>query len=82
MPDNHTKSSAIEKICHENECAEKIATLTPEDYRLFKSFTYCPYCAEELSLVCQSCREELNNHEYKFCPWCGAKFEESLEEDK
>jgi predicted RNA-binding Zn-ribbon protein involved in translation (DUF1610 family) len=79
MPDNQVKTSVIEKICHDNDCAEKIAALSPDSYTLFKSFTYCPYCAEELSLVCQSCREELNNSEYKFCPWCGAKFEEKSE---
>ncbi|MDR1608927.1 MAG: hypothetical protein LBT38_11045 [Deltaproteobacteria bacterium] len=76
MPENQTNTSVIEKICHESECAEKIATLSSDEHNLFKTFTYCPYCAEELSLVCQACKEELNNNEYKFCPWCGAKFQE------
>jgi uncharacterized protein with PIN domain len=69
-----TKASSIEKICHDGECADKISNLSPEHANLFKTFTYCPYCAEELTLVCQSCKEQLNSSEYKYCPWCGAKF--------
>lgn len=75
MSENTTKVSSIEKICHDSECCEKIAELTPEFQALFKKFTYCPFCAEELTLICHNCREQLNSTEYKFCPWCGVKFE-------
>ncbi|MDR1546413.1 MAG: hypothetical protein LBU12_06840 [Deltaproteobacteria bacterium] len=74
MPEIHRKLSSIEKICHDSECSEKIASLKPEHVTLFKTFTYCPYCAEELTLVCQSCREQLNSSEFKYCPWCGVNF--------
>ncbi|MDR2612772.1 MAG: hypothetical protein LBG06_08095 [Deltaproteobacteria bacterium] len=74
MTDNHTKTSSIEKTCHDNECLEKINSLSTDQVALFKKFTYCPFCAEELVLICQSCREQLDSAEYKFCPWCGVKF--------
>ena len=73
---SNPKNSSIEKICHDSECADKISNLKPEFSNLFKTFTYCPYCAEELTLVCQSCKEQLNSGENKYCPWCGAKFVE------
>ncbi|MDR3205385.1 MAG: hypothetical protein LBV23_11725 [Deltaproteobacteria bacterium] len=79
MPDSHPKTSVIEKICHDNDCSEKISSLSPEYSTLFKTFTFCPYCAEELTLICQNCREQLNSSEYKFCPWCGVKFLEQNE---
>jgi predicted RNA-binding Zn-ribbon protein involved in translation (DUF1610 family) len=79
MPDNHAKSNAIEKMCHDTDCAEKISHLNPEQQKLFNTFTYCPYCAEELMLICHSCREQLNGNEFKYCPWCGVKFDEPLE---
>jgi predicted RNA-binding Zn-ribbon protein involved in translation (DUF1610 family) len=76
MPDHFEKPSSIEKICHDGDCNEKIAALNPEQTKLFKTFTFCPYCAEELTLICQTCREQLSSNEFKFCPWCGAKFDE------
>jgi predicted RNA-binding Zn-ribbon protein involved in translation (DUF1610 family) len=72
---NKPTTSVIEKVCHDNECTEKILNLPPDQASLFKTFVYCPYCAEELTLICQSCREELNSQDFKFCPWCGVKFE-------
>ncbi|MDR1039413.1 MAG: hypothetical protein LBR80_04465 [Deltaproteobacteria bacterium] len=80
MTDNNPKTSAIEKTCHDNECVEKIASLPTDQATLFKRFTYCPYCAEELVLICQNCREQLDSTEYKFCPWCGVKFIDDQEE--
>lgn len=68
-----TKCS-IERICQDTECADKFTALTPEQRELFKTFTYCPYCAEEMTLVCSNCHEQLSSTDYKFCPWCGAKF--------
>ncbi|MDR2460082.1 MAG: zinc-ribbon domain-containing protein [Deltaproteobacteria bacterium] len=80
MSDNYPKTSAIEKNCHDSECTEKIAGLTSEQKDLFKKFTYCPYCSEELILICQNCREQLDSPDYRFCPWCGARFVEDDEE--
>ncbi|MDR2353503.1 MAG: hypothetical protein LBF22_10180 [Deltaproteobacteria bacterium] len=80
MPENQPKISSIEKICHDSECAEKISALTPDYATLFKKFTYCPFCSEELVRICQNCKEELDSADYKFCPWCGAKFAENSEE--
>ncbi|MDR0355446.1 MAG: hypothetical protein LBJ64_06880 [Deltaproteobacteria bacterium] len=78
MPVNLPKTaSSIEKICQDAECAEKIASLSEAEQNLFKTFTYCPYCAEDLTFVCHTCREQLTSSEYKFCPWCGVKFDES-----
>ncbi|MDR1873373.1 MAG: hypothetical protein LBS60_15855 [Deltaproteobacteria bacterium] len=83
MPDNNNESYVIEKICHENDCADKIADLSPEEKKFFITFTFCPYCAEELSLICPACREELNNNDYKYCPWCGVKFaDKEIPEEK
>jgi predicted RNA-binding Zn-ribbon protein involved in translation (DUF1610 family) len=79
MSEKHSQNSSIEKICHDSDCAEKIGHLKVEQQNLFKTFTYCPYCAEELMLVCQSCREQLNSSEFKYCPWCGVKFDDPLD---
>lgn len=68
------KTSNIDKICQEADCTEKFAELSPEQKTLFKSFTYCPYCAEEMTLVCSGCSEQLNSPDYKYCPWCGSEF--------
>jgi predicted RNA-binding Zn-ribbon protein involved in translation (DUF1610 family) len=76
---NLEKTSAIEKICHDTDCCEKIAELPQDVQSEFKRFIYCPFCAEELTLICQHCREQLNSTEYKFCPWCGVKFEDGPE---
>ena len=68
------KICSVDKICQEADCSEKMGELTPEQRELFKTFTYCPYCAEEMTLICNSCQEQLNSADYKFCPWCGATF--------
>ncbi len=68
------KTSSVDKVCQETDCADKMAELTPEQRELIKSFTYCPYCAEEMTLVCSSCNEQLTSAEFKFCPWCGDEF--------
>ena len=73
--DKKSAPMRIEKICHDSDCAEKIAALSQEQADLCKTFVYCPYCAEELALVCPSCRETLQSGEFKFCPWCGQNFE-------
>jgi len=68
------KSSSVDKVCQETDCAEKMADLTSEQKQLFKSFTYCPYCAEEMTLICNTCHEQLTSADFKFCPWCGSEF--------
>jgi predicted RNA-binding Zn-ribbon protein involved in translation (DUF1610 family) len=82
MADNTPKTSSIEKICHDSDCAEKIASLAHDQVALFKKFTYCPFCSEELILICQNCREQLDSAEYRYCPWCGVKFTDPVIEDK
>ena len=72
---SETRTSSVDKICQETDCTEKMGELTQEQRRLFKSFTYCPYCAEEMTLVCNNCHEQLASADFKFCPWCGAVFE-------
>ena len=72
---SETLNTSIDKICQETDCSEKMNELTPEERRLFKSFTHCPYCAEVMTLVCNGCHEQLNSADFKFCPWCGAAFE-------
>jgi len=68
------KSSSVDKVCQETDCAEKMAELSPEQKQLFKSFIYCPYCAEEMTLICNNCHEQLTSADFKFCPWCGSEF--------
>jgi predicted RNA-binding Zn-ribbon protein involved in translation (DUF1610 family) len=80
MSDHTPKTSTIEKICHDNECSEKIAGLRADQLELFKKFTYCPFCSEELILICHNCREQLNSTDYRYCPWCGVKFVEEAED--
>jgi predicted RNA-binding Zn-ribbon protein involved in translation (DUF1610 family) len=82
MPENHSKPNAIEKNCRDSECREKLSSLTTDEMALFTKFTYCPFCSEELILVCQNCREELDNPDYHFCPWCGVKFAQEDENDE
>lgn len=68
------KSCSVDKVCQETDCSEKMAELTPEQKQLFKSFIYCPYCAEEMTLICNNCHEQLTSADFKFCPWCGSEF--------
>lgn len=75
MPDNQSPSAAhVEKICLDNECSEAWANIPVEFLTVTKNFIYCPFCSEELHLQCSACREALSSKDYKFCPWCGAKF--------
>lgn len=67
-------NSSVDKTCQEHDCGEKMAGLTAEQKELFKCFTYCPYCAEEMTLVCNNCHEQLTSGDFKYCPWCGAEF--------
>lgn len=65
-----------EKICLDNNCQEVWDGFPSEINDHTTKFTYCPVCAEELHTQCSECKEPLANTEYKFCPWCGAEFEE------
>ena len=73
MPSNKAK---LEKTCLDNECAEFWLEMPAEFSKFTANFVYCPLCAEELHLQCSSCKESLSSKDYKFCPWCGAEFEE------
>ena len=65
-----------EKICLDNECQEIWKEFSGELSEITAKFVYCPICAEELHIQCSNCREPLHNTDFKFCPWCGAEFEE------
>ncbi len=67
-------TATIDKVCQETDCSDKFSALDAGQKDLFKDFTYCPYCAEEMTLVCNQCHEQLNSSDYKYCPWCGAGF--------
>ena len=67
-------TSSVDKMCQETDCAERMAGLNSEQKELFKSFTYCPHCAEEMALICSGCHEQLTSSGFKFCPWCGSEF--------
>lgn len=74
--DKNLENSGLVKKCQETDCAERIAAMSPEQLQWFNSFTYCPFCAEELILVCGKCQEAVSSGDFKFCPWCGAALEE------
>ncbi|MEW6263859.1 MAG: hypothetical protein AB1641_12360 [Thermodesulfobacteriota bacterium] len=73
MSDKPVKA-IVQKICLDNECATSWNSLPPEFAKYIREFVYCPYCSEELHLMCSACRESLANKDFKFCPWCGASF--------
>ena len=76
MSDQSVITAKKEKICLDNDCAESWRSL-PVEFNVFtKEFVFCPYCSEELHLQCSACRESLQNKDYQWCPWCGARFEE------
>jgi uncharacterized CHY-type Zn-finger protein len=63
------------KICRDVECEEKYNKLTDDARTSFLEFSYCPFCSNELVILCSSCRESLSDKDYNFCPWCGCQFE-------
>ncbi|MEW5724062.1 MAG: zinc ribbon domain-containing protein [Thermodesulfobacteriota bacterium] len=73
---NNAIKAKKQKACLDNDCAESWSAIPPELARYTKEFLYCPYCSEELHLKCSACGESLRDKDYKFCPWCGLKFED------
>ncbi len=65
-----------EKVCQEEACAESWQALSPEARRQCASFVYCPFCANEMITRCSICGEQVHDFSFRYCPWCGAKFEE------
>ena len=70
------KMAKLEKVCLDHECHEIWEKHSGEVEMAAKNFVFCPYCSEELHIQCSACQEALSNKDYKYCPWCGAKFEE------
>ncbi len=64
-----------QKACQEEQCSEQWGNLSPELRDQCTSFTYCPFCANEMLIRCSACHEPLQDTNYKFCPWCGVSFE-------
>ena len=76
MTENEKTTAILERICLDNECAEKWESLPAEVIKHTRDFVYCPYCSEELNIQCSACKEGLSSKDYKYCPWCGIEFEE------
>ncbi len=76
MNETQAKPSRVERICLNNECAEKWSKLPEEIMKQARDFIYCPFCSEEMNLHCSVCQEPLSNKDFRFCPWCGCRFEE------
>jgi len=64
------------KVCQEETCAENWEGLTPEVREKCSAFVFCPFCANEMVTRCSSCGESIHDFGFRYCPWCGAKFEE------
>lgn len=75
MNDEKLEIGRVEKICLDNDCQEKLTMLSDDCKKAMTDFIYCPFCSEELNLQCSVCHESVLSKDYKFCPWCGSKFE-------
>jgi len=65
-----------EKICQEEECSEMWEGLEPEVRSKCALFVYCPFCANEMVTRCSACGEAIHDSSFRFCPWCGASFQD------
>lgn len=63
------------KTCDDPKCQERWTGLVDDDAKGTGDFTFCPFCAEELTTKCSACREPVSDPEFKYCPWCGQEFE-------
>jgi uncharacterized Zn-finger protein len=75
MIEEAMEKARVQKICLDNECSEHWEKHPLELSPLVGDFVYCPYCSEELHLQCSACKESLSNKDFRFCPWCGARFD-------
>lgn len=64
-----------QKICSDPKCREDWEELGERCAGKAMDFSYCPFCAEELSIHCSVCHETLADTSYQYCPWCGKGFE-------
>lgn len=65
-----------EKVCQEEICTDQWEALPPEVRAQCGAFVYCPFCATEMVTRCSDCGEVIHDFEFKYCPWCGAGFQE------
>lgn len=65
-----------DKVCQEIECEEAWANLNEDVRNTGTAFQYCPFCANEMVTRCSVCHETISDTEFRFCPWCGVKFED------
>ena len=65
-----------EKVCEEETCIDQWDDLPPAVRDNCATFVYCPFCANEMVIRCSACGENIHDFGFKFCPWCGAHFEE------
>ncbi len=63
------------KVCADPKCQEEWSKLSEEAANSAIEFTFCPFCAEELTTHCSACEEPISDQDFKFCPWCGREFE-------
>jgi hypothetical protein len=72
---NHHLTARKEKSCQEEQCVEQWDSVPMELRGQCSSFTYCPFCANEMQTRCSACNEPIHDTSFKFCPWCGVGFE-------
>ncbi|ADK84772.1 hypothetical protein Deba_1404 [Desulfarculus baarsii DSM 2075] len=70
------KIARKEKVCQEEACAENWEQLGEDWAAKCASFVFCPFCANEMITRCSACGEAIHDIGFKFCPWCGAQFEQ------
>ncbi|MDR1396517.1 MAG: NOB1 family endonuclease [Desulfarculales bacterium] len=65
-----------EKICLEQDCQDAWEEMVKHvDHNEISRFSYCPFCANQITTRCSACNEYVNDAVYRFCPWCGERFE-------
>jgi predicted RNA-binding Zn-ribbon protein involved in translation (DUF1610 family) len=65
-----------EKICLEQDCQDAWEDMTKHvSHNEIVKFSYCPFCANQITARCSACGEYVNDAVYRFCPWCGERFE-------
>ncbi len=65
-----------EKVCQEESCTENWEQLGPESAFNSATFVFCPFCANEMITRCSACGEAIHDVGFRYCPWCGARFED------
>ena len=64
-----------QKMCSDPKCREDWEELESVCGHKAGEFSYCPFCAEELSVLCSVCHEAVPDPYFRYCPWCGREFQ-------